>query len=571
MKNLLLLTIVAITTLLSSCVKDDPYEPPTPEDSDIVLNEIFSKHPDPTDEGDWVELYNKGTVEADISGYLINDAADPKGGFVIPQGTKIAAKGYYTVTQPELTVSISSGGEDVSFGKPDGTLLDLVTCPPSQADGTSFSRIPDGGDVWLNGTEATPGAANKGDASIPSVTTTFNAAPAAGNTIEVTVKYATTETVTDVSVFYAKGNTPVYNVSNKLTGVIGTDEAVVTMTDLNVENEKVSFFVAVTLDNANVYYYDKDNKVSDLTTLEADAALWYSYTPISGGVSAPTLDLVYSETPTAGYETVELAYTSTVTVDEARIYFAAGSTPAYVKANKVKGEDDASFTQTGVTISMANLDVEDAGGSVVGNSSDVGVKISFYIRLTLSNGTAFYYDKDGNVIVDDEANGGDPTNADNFKADPTLWNTYTNKAPVTLSKFEFPATPDATNDINVVLEYVSSETIVEARIYFAGTEAKYVKANKVKGEDDASFTQTGVTINMKGHDVEKTDGTLDGTTRTSGATIKFYARIATATSEYYFGMNGDLLAVDDSPADGAFDSSDDFKDDSSKWQSYIVQ
>lgn len=557
-------------TLFASCVKDDVYVPPAVEGGDIVLNEIMAK--DPVTDLDWIELYNKSDVEIDISGYLVYDKAQPIGGYAIPEGTIISAKGYYILYEGEnFKFGISSSGEDVSLGEPDGKLIDYVYCLASQADGTTFSRIPDGGDIWLNGTEATPGAANIGDASIPSITVDFKVAPAAGDPVEVTVDFTTTETVSDVIVFYATGDTPAYNAENKISGVITANSATITMTDLNVAGKMVYFFAAVTLDNGNVYYYDNTNKNVDLSVLTADVTAWNTYTPIAGDVSAPTLSLTYSTMPTAGYETVELEYTAEINIEEVRIYFASGDNPEYIKNNRIKGEDDPSFTQTGVTLSMANLDVKDTDGNTVGNSSDLEKLISFYVRIVLANGTEFYYDKDGNVIVDDEANGGDPAAADAFKGNPSLWNTYTNKAAVTVSSLTFPANPSATDDINVVVAYASNEEIVEARIYYAGSEGLYVKDNRIKGEDDASFTQTGVTINLRDKEVLKTDGTVDGTTSTSGATIRFYVRIATATSEYYFADNGQMLAVDDSPADGAFDSSDAFKDNSSLWDSYTVQ
>ncbi|RLD84683.1 MAG: hypothetical protein DRJ10_00490 [Bacteroidetes bacterium] len=583
MKNLLFLIVFAIT-VFSGCVKDDVYEPPTPEAGDVVLNEIKSKDNDPAKPDiDFIELYNKGEVEVDISGYLINDAADPAGGFSIPEGTKIAPKGYYVVDQDESDIAVGSGGEDVSLGKPDGTLVDYVFCPPSVSpevgDGLSFSRIPDGEDVWLNGTEATPGAANIGDASTPSITVEYNVGPAAGEAIDVVVKFATSETVTEVAVYYATGDAPVYNADNKMTGVIDVDTATVAMTDLNVAGEKVSFFVAITLDNGDIFYYDNAKSTAELNVISADPSMWESYTAISGGVSAPTLNVIFSATPTIGYEAVTLEYTAEIEITEARIYFAYGDSPEYIKANKVKGEDVINnpaelgdFTQTGVTISMANVDVEDAAGDVIATTSDGG-KISFYVRIALENGNEYYYGSDGVAILDD---GVDGTASDTFKATPGLWNSYTPKAAVILSSITFPANPAATDDINVVLAYASDEEIVEARIYFAGSEGLYVKANKFKGfdEDATDLTpfQTGVTINMRDEDVERTDESIDGTTSTSGATIKFYVRIATATSEYYFvSADGVIMAVDDSPADGAFDSSDAFKDDSSLWLSYTVQ
>ena len=77
---------------------------------------------------------------------------------------------------------------------------------------------------------------------------------------------------------------------------------------------------------------------------------------------------------------------------------------------------------------------------------------------------------------------------------------------------------------------------------------------------------------MKDVDVEDADGNVVGTTSDSGVKISFYVRIATETSEYYFvSADGVIMAVDDSPADGAFDSSDAFKGDASLWVSYTVQ
>ncbi|MEN8138994.1 MAG: hypothetical protein ABFR62_11245, partial [Bacteroidota bacterium] len=436
---------------------------------------------------------------------------------------------------------------------------------------------------------ATKGASN-GDAvvTVPILSLDFPVAPAADEAVNVVLSYVTTETVVEARVYYATGDAPAYVKDNKIKGEDLADFSQTGVTipmvdadgnNLSVAGELVSFYVRIALENGMEYYYDKDgNAIADdgvdsaaSDAFKADPTQWETYKAIAGGVSAPTLALVYSATPTIGYEALTLEYTAEINIAEARVYFGYGDSPVYVKANKIKGEDDASFTQTGVTVNLANIDVEDADGTVIGNTSD-GSKISFYVRIALENGTEYYYDNAGNVIVDDEANGGDPAEADAFKADPSLWNTFTAKAPASVSKFEFPATPTATDDINVVLEYACDEEILEARIYYAaGDSPEYIKGNKVKGEDDATFTQTGVTVNMKGLDVEDIDGNVVGSTSDSGVKISFYVRIATATSEYYFGKDGALLAVDDSPANGATDTSDAFKADPTLWQSYTVQ
>ena len=50
----------------------------------------------------------------------------------------------------------------------------------------------------------------------------------------------------------------------------------------------------------------------------------------------------------------------------------------------------------------------------------------------------------------------------------------------------------------------------------------------------------------------------------------FYARIATATAEYYYGSDGSMY-LDDTPGGGTTDESDDFKADPSLWNELNTQ
>jgi len=135
-----------------------------------------------------------------------------------------------------------------------------------------------------------------------------------------------------------------------------------------------------------------------------------------------------------------------------------------------------------------------------------------------------------------------------------------------LTSVTFPTNPVPGTDINVVLAYTSTETIEEARIYYnIGENPVYVKGNKVKGEDDASFTQTGVTINLK--DVDAENGLIISDT---GNKTVFYVRIATAAAEYYYGNDGSMY-IDDTPGGGTTDESDDFKGDPTLWNEINTQ
>lgn len=151
---------------------------------------------------------------------------------------------------------------------------------------------------------------------------------------------------------------------------------------------------------------------------------------------------------------------------------------------------------------------------------------------------------------------------ENVYVEPSPWDAVTTKAlnytQGPLKTVNFPNNPIPGEDVNVVLTYSSAESILEARIYFSmGDNPVYVKANKISGEDDASFTQTGVTINMKDQSQ-------------SGVKTSFYVRIATANAEYYYGNDGTMY-LDDTPGGGATDESDTFKENPSLWNVFTAQ
>lgn len=63
---------------------------------DIVINEISYNNSAPEDPGDWIELYNKGQFDIDISGWKLTDS-DPDHQFIFAAGTIIRANEYLVV------------------------------------------------------------------------------------------------------------------------------------------------------------------------------------------------------------------------------------------------------------------------------------------------------------------------------------------------------------------------------------------------------------------------------------------------------------------------------------------
>ena len=62
--------------------------------SDVVINEVLAKS-DSTD--DWIELYNSGTLQVDLSGLGLVDDIETDEPWFFPEGTVLSAGGYVLI------------------------------------------------------------------------------------------------------------------------------------------------------------------------------------------------------------------------------------------------------------------------------------------------------------------------------------------------------------------------------------------------------------------------------------------------------------------------------------------
>ncbi|GAA1439090.1 lamin tail domain-containing protein [Leifsonia poae] len=124
----------------------------------VVINEVESNGGTP---GDWIELKNTGGTPADLSGYVLRDDMDTDA-FVIPDGTVVAAGGYYAA---DVESSYGLGGADQArLFAPDGTTL-IDSYAWSAHAATTYGRCPDGTGAFRTTGSSTKGAAN--DCSLP--------------------------------------------------------------------------------------------------------------------------------------------------------------------------------------------------------------------------------------------------------------------------------------------------------------------------------------------------------------------------------------------------------------------
>jgi len=116
---------------------------------------------------DWVEIFNRGQVEYDLSGCFLADGRSNNTKWTFPAGTVLKPKDYLVIYEDALGFSFTSGGGDVIML----TAADSVTGLDfydfgSQNPDQSEGRFPDGASTWQRLIEQTPGSANTGANSI---------------------------------------------------------------------------------------------------------------------------------------------------------------------------------------------------------------------------------------------------------------------------------------------------------------------------------------------------------------------------------------------------------------------
>ncbi len=90
------------------------------ETSHMVINEVNPGY---------VELYNTGGSDVYLGGYKL---AGPQNLYTIPQGTRIPAGGFFTVSSEELFIASARQGGDMKLLNELDTLIDVITYDPSE-------------------------------------------------------------------------------------------------------------------------------------------------------------------------------------------------------------------------------------------------------------------------------------------------------------------------------------------------------------------------------------------------------------------------------------------------------
>ena len=146
----------------------------------ITVNEVCSKNTTyKAADGncyDWIELYNGGKTEADISGWGLSDKADKPYKYAFPDGTHIAAGGRLVVfcdsdaAKNDTKIApfgLSASGETLTLTDKGGNNAQTITFETIPAD-NSYGQYPDGSGQFyiLKGTPDKANSAPEGSAAV---------------------------------------------------------------------------------------------------------------------------------------------------------------------------------------------------------------------------------------------------------------------------------------------------------------------------------------------------------------------------------------------------------------------
>lgn len=131
---------------------------------------------------DWIEIYNEGDVEVDLSGYFLSDDFTVPEKWQIPNGTSISSNAFLIIWADGKNQSnqgihtnfkLNADGEEFGLFDKDGIILDSISFV-EQASDVSYGRKPDGAFEWMYYSQPTPGSPNE-TVAYPSLT--FSADP----------------------------------------------------------------------------------------------------------------------------------------------------------------------------------------------------------------------------------------------------------------------------------------------------------------------------------------------------------------------------------------------------------
>ncbi len=374
MKTKIILTVLSIALIFAvGCVKDEVYvDESVGSDIKLLINEVASNNGDPNP--DWMEIYNPGDAEVDISGFGVYDK--PAAIYTFPAGTKIPAKSYFVIvcdvalagTEPAkyAAFGISSGGESVFLVDTKLAIVDQVDVPAMPL-GVSYARIPNGGDVFLNA-NPTKGEANSNTNAPPLINANLITGVNDNKDYDFTVTVSDADGVRDVKIYTE----------------IGTDAKITEMAPIGAGSYKYRF-AAMPAGTSVKYYVVATDETGKKAYFPATAPATSASFTVTNGTPLFNSVVLSNENPSDNEPvTFTVKAYDKSGVKEVRLYYVLNNAAATTKVTVILTTTDFT-TFTGIIPGQPDL-----------------TKISYYLRAEDNSALRTYFPEEtvvGGVVT----------------------------------------------------------------------------------------------------------------------------------------------------------------------------
>ncbi|MFA5024827.1 MAG: lamin tail domain-containing protein, partial [Patescibacteria group bacterium] len=129
--------------------------------AELIISEFIPNPSGSDEENEWVEIYNAGQDDINLSGWKLQDASGKAYDF---EAETIKAKGYLVLTRNQTKISINNDAETLILIAPDSTEAFKISFTGGSQEGYSFSRFGLNDWRWTN--ILTPGNFNQSSGGI---------------------------------------------------------------------------------------------------------------------------------------------------------------------------------------------------------------------------------------------------------------------------------------------------------------------------------------------------------------------------------------------------------------------
>jgi uncharacterized protein YdeI (BOF family) len=131
--------------------------PEGPFSSDVIINEILPNPEGSDNEGEFIELYNRGSQTVDLNLWQLDDEDGGSSPHTI-ENKSISAGQFLVLYRSETGLALNNDADSARLIHPDGEVTSKVTYSDSADENVAYARDTD--DSWKWTVTPTPGAAN---------------------------------------------------------------------------------------------------------------------------------------------------------------------------------------------------------------------------------------------------------------------------------------------------------------------------------------------------------------------------------------------------------------------------